>query len=598
VSRQLGVLALLSVLASLAACDTASDSAVDTVPASDTVADPEPAPGTDTATTPTATDPTLPDETSSSSTERAEATGGDNPPDGDGFEASVCWTSEPVGGVAGRIEFAESTRSFGLIEPLTGMYGHAVAAGDVDGDGWTDLFVAGFADRPTEQYEVRGARGPSPDRLLLGGENGFTVDPTFPGELARTSGATIADLDGDGDLDVVAVRNPRGDARIQARGTVVYEQVDGGWRIGEPLLPDVAGRSVAALDIDRDGLLDLLVVADRFGGGSTRLLRNDGSLRFTDVTDDWGIPDDLTGLALATVDLDLDGWSDIVISGDPRVLMGGPNGFRVEVHEELRFELFGIEDDPAGIAVGDLNGNGRPDLVIGQHFNSTVDDGTEVPVRIFVNREIDGGFVLDDVTDAAGSPGLETKSPHVAVVDLDNDGILDIVTSAVSSSGAPIVLRGLGPDPDGTPRFETIGRPGDGGYLVTGIEEDLDRDGRVDVFQMAWEPSEPSQLFSNTPAPRASGSRSTCEGSPAGPTAPVSTCSTPRPERCSGDTGARRPPATQPGRRRWSTWDSARRHRPNSSCAWHPPIRRQRRSPSMRRSTPGSPSATADRAVA
>jgi enediyne biosynthesis protein E4 len=413
-------------------------------------------------------------------------------------EASVCWTSEPASGEG--VDLVDATGPSGLIEPLTGMYGHAVAAGDVDGDGWTDLFVAGFADRPNEQYEVRGATGPSPDRLLLGGENGFTLDPTFPGELARTSGATMADLDGDGNLELIAVRNPRGDNEIQSRGTVVYEQVDGGWRAGEPLLPEVAGRSVAALDVDRDGLLDLLVVADRFGGGSTRLLRNDGDLRFSDVTEEWGIPDDLTGLALATVDLDLDGWTDIVISGEPRVLMGGPDGFRVQVHEELRFELLGNEDDPAGIAVGDLNGNGRPDLVIGQHFNSTVDDGTRVPVRIFVNREVDGGFALDDVTDASGSPGLETKSPHVAIVDLDNDGTLDIVTTAISSSGAPIVLRGLGPDSEGTPLFETIGRPGDGGYFVTGIEEDLDRDGRVDVFQMAWEPADPSQLFSNTSA--------------------------------------------------------------------------------------------------
>jgi enediyne biosynthesis protein E4 len=494
--RVFGHLAVLAVLAMLAACDTATDSATDTAVGSavGTTADAGPS-----SSAAAVTESTRPDETASPpSTAASEESDAGSGPGTEVIEASVCWSSAPADGDG--IGLVESTGAVGLIEPLTGMYGHAVAAGDVNGDGWTDLFVAGFADRPTEQYAVRGATGPSPDRLLLGGEDGFTLDSTFPGELARTSGATMADLDGDGDLDLVAVRNQRGDDGIKSRSTVVYEQVDGGWRVGEPLLDGVAGRSVAALDVDRDGLLDLLVVADRFGGGSTRLLRNDGDLRFSDVTDEWGIPDDVTGLALATVDLDLDGWSDIVVSGDPRVLMGGPDGFRVEVHEELRFELFGDEDDPAGIAVGDLNGNGRPDLVVGQHFNSTVDDGTRVPVRIFVNREVDGGFALDDVTDAAGSPGLETKSPHVAIVDLDNDGIPDIVTTAISSSDAPIVLRGLGPDPDGTPRFETVGRPGDGSYMVTGIEEDLDRDGRVDVFQVAWEPSEPSQLFSNTSA--------------------------------------------------------------------------------------------------
>jgi hypothetical protein len=500
-SGPLAVLAALGVLAGpavLTACDTATESA--TGSATETAPTSSMAAPVDSGTPPLPTaDTTVPDEPAGpSSTDAVVDPDIDGRPTPNVVEASVCWTNEPTTGE--ELTLSDSTAAFGLIEPLTGMYGHAVAAGDVNGDGWTDLFAAGFADRPIEQYQVRGATAPSPDRLLLGGERGFTPDPTFPGELARTSGATMADLDGDGDLDVVAVRNPRGDEQIQSRSTVVYEQIDGGWQVGEPMLPGVAGRSVAALDVDRDGLLDLLVVADRFGGGSTRLLRNDGDLRFSDATDQWGIPDDLTGLALATVDLDLDGWTDIVVSGDPRVLMGGPDGFRVEVHEQLRFELFGNEDDPAGIAVGDLNDDGRPDLVIGQHFNSTVDDGTRVPVRIFVNRDDGGGIALDDVTDAAGSPGLATKSPHVGVVDLDNDGTLDIVTTAVSSSGAPIVLRGLGPDSDGTPQFETVGAPGDGGYLVTGVEEDLDRDGRVDVFQMAWEPVDPSQLFTNTGA--------------------------------------------------------------------------------------------------
>ncbi len=410
--------------------------------------------------------------------------------------AATCWSVDPQQGEG--IEFTEATDSYGLVKPLTGMYGHAVAAGDANGDGWIDLFVGSFADRPTEQYQVRGATGPSPDSLMLGGEGGFTVDRSFPGEPARTSGATMADLDADGDLDLVVVRNPRGD-EIAARPTVVYEQREGGWHLAEELLPGVAGRSVAAIDVDRDGLLDLIVVADRFGGGSARLLHNEGSLEFVDAGDQWGIPDDITGLALATVDLDLDGWSDIVVSGDERVLMGGPDGFSVDEQDALAFELFGAEDDPAGIAVGDLDLDGRPDLVIGQHFNSTVDDGRVVPVRIFVNRPAVDGFQLVDVTSESGSPGLRTKSPHVAIADLDNDGTADVVTSAVSASGAPLILRGLGVE-DGVPMFEATDRAGDGDYFVTGIEADLDRDGRVDLFQVAWEPSSPSLLFMNESA--------------------------------------------------------------------------------------------------
>ena len=416
--------------------------------------------------------------------------------------AHICWTSAPAGGDG--VEYSEVTEQVGLVEPLTGMYGHAVAVGDVDADGWLDLFVGGFADRPVGDYRTRGASGPAPDRLLLGGPDGFSVDPTFRGQLARTSGAVFADLTNDGRLEIVAVRNPRGATEIGRRPTVIHQRTDTGWEIAATLLDDVAGRAAAAVDIDRDGYLDLVVVADRWSGGSTRILRNlgggdaAGSLGFDDVTSEWGMPDDMTGLALATVDLDDDGWIDLVVSGDERVLLGGPDGFRVERHEVLAWEVFGDEDDAAGIAIGDLDGDGRPDLVVGQHFNSTLDFDERVPVRIFINRSDDDGLHLVDATDEAGSPGLWTKSPHVAVVDLDNDRWPDIVTSATAADGRPFVLDSTGPDENGVPRFTPMGKPGDGRYWVTGAEMDIDHDGRVDAFLVEWEPALASPAFANT----------------------------------------------------------------------------------------------------
>ncbi|MFS8480733.1 MAG: CRTAC1 family protein [Acidimicrobiia bacterium] len=411
--------------------------------------------------------------------------------------AATCWTAPPGGGGDGPLGFEDVTGDRGLVEPLLGMYGHAAAAADVDGDGWTDLFVGGFADRDEADYRVRGADGPSPDRLLLGGPDGFAVDDRFPGELARTSGATFADLDGDGDLDLVVARNPQPGDELTERPTTVYENRGDGWSAVAELAPATAARSIAALDVDRDGLTDLLVLGDRFGDGPTRAFRNTGGFAFEDATNDWGVPDDLRGLALATVDLDGDGRLDIVTSGDPRVLLGGPDGFVVEEVPELRWETHGDEDDPAGVDAGDLDGDGRPDLVVGQHFNSTVDDGETVPVRVLLNRSEPGAPALGDVTEEAGSPPLPTKAPHVAVADLDDDGRPDVVTSAVTEDGTPLVLRNTGTE-DGVPRLEPTGEAAAGRYWVTGATADLDRDGRLDVFLVAWEPSEPSVLFRAT----------------------------------------------------------------------------------------------------
>ena len=104
------------------------------------------------------------------------------------------------------------------------------------------------------------------------------------------------------------------------------------------------------------------------------------------------------------------------------------------------------------------------------------------------------------MTDEAGSPGLWTKSPHVAVVDVDNDGWPDIITSATAADGRPFVLRSTGPDAGGVPRFTPIGEPGDGRYWVTGGEMDIDHDGRVDSFLVEWLPALESPAFANTGA--------------------------------------------------------------------------------------------------
>ncbi len=408
----------------------------------------------------------------------------------------VCWGAPPAAGSDG-ISFSDATSELGLVDPLVGMYGHAIAVGDPNADGWPDLFVGTFADRPIEDYQVRGSDGPSPDRVLLGGPDGFSVDESFPGQMARSSGATFADLDGDGDEDLVVTRNPRGDDEIGGRPTTIFERAGNGWSVATELAADVGGRSVAAADFDGDGLLDLAIAGDRFGAGPTRFYRNTGGLGFEDATAEWGIPDDVETLALATVDLDGDGALDVVFSGDTRVLLGrGSGSFDVVDEPLLAWELFGNEDDPAGMAIGDLDNDGRPDLVIGQHFNSTLDFGELVPVRVLLNRSEPGQLSFTDATEASGSPALPTKSPHVAIADLDNDGWPDVVTSARDGNGMPVVLRNDGVV-DGIPQLEAASEPTSADYFVTGATVDLDRDGRLDMVQVAWEPATPSLAVLN-----------------------------------------------------------------------------------------------------
>jgi hypothetical protein len=394
-------------------------------------------------------------------------------------------------------QFVDSTDAYGLIDPLVGMHGHAAAWADVDGDGAVDLVVGTFADRPPDVYRERGATGPSADRLLLNGPDGFDASADLG--RGRTSGAVFADLDGDFDSDLVLSRNVK-DVDDGGDRTMVFENVDGSLvpRPGPTPFAELGGRTVGVFDEDGDGLLDLFVVEDRYAGGSSRLFRNEGAFVFVDVTEDRGLPSDLEGLGVATVDLDGDHRSDLFVSGSNRLFAGVEGGFEEVDSSVFAWRTFGDEDLVAGVATGDLDRDGRLDLVVGHHFNSTIDFGTEVPVRVYLNRSEPGEFSFLDVTDVVGMVGLPTKAPHVQVVDLDNDGWPDILTSASAEDGAvPAVFehRGLSA---GFPQFAAPTGLGSPQYWVTAPTADFDRDFRLDVIAVEWEPSLPTLLLRNT----------------------------------------------------------------------------------------------------
>jgi enediyne biosynthesis protein E4 len=448
--------------------------------------------------------------TASNEAARAPSTARDSPSDspapdaisslGSDEDGVVCWAADPRSGPS-EISFVDATADAGLLEPLKGFYGHAAAWGDVNGDAQPDLFVGSFADRPEEEYRMRGAAGPSPDRLLLNSPDGFRVHSGFPELFGRTSGAVIVDLDGDGDLDLVVSRNTRTGARggrlteILSNDSGTFHEIEGSGIPG-----DLVGRSVAVLDFDRDGLLDLFVAEDRYSGGSSALLRNEGGLRFVDATSAARLPADVHGLGVAAANLTDDGHQDLFVAGSNRMFISNGDGtFREANNEEFAWETYGEEDDVSGVSIGDLNRDGRPDIALGHHYNSTLDFGERVPVRVYLNRGLTDASdpQFEDVTEASGLPGLPTKAPHVEINDFDNDGWPDILATASALDGTrPTVFRHAGLV-GGVPRFETPSGLGNPQYWITGPTTDVDRDGRLDVLLVEWEPALPSLLLRN-----------------------------------------------------------------------------------------------------
>ena len=425
------------------------------------------------------------------------------------------------------LRFEDVTAKLGLARYLEHWeLGHAAAWGDVDGDGRPDLYFGSFADRPL----YRAADAPIPNLLFLNKPDGFVFSEQpaleFRGVTARAAHAVFADLDNDGDLDLVVANHVfgqtigerGGEDAGRTTGTVpsaLFENTGAGqFRLvppAGPWPPPIGMRNVAPVDVDGDGLLDLLICDGSYHterANHLRVLRNLGKLQFEDATAKFGLPEGGTGgLGLAVGDLNDDGRLDFFIAGCYRLFLSSPTGgFREATATGLAPPR--LPDRNAmicGATFGDLNGDGRLDLVVTLHGRPTrlyvyTNETKDPAAPKFVDRSVALG--LDRPWPREGVSGVQVKTAHVELQDMDNDGRPDLVLAVIWRDEAgqvqPLVLRNLGVT-DGLPRFSPVPLDRLVGYYAPGPVNDFDGDGRLDVFLPSWFPPKdmPTALFRN-----------------------------------------------------------------------------------------------------
>lgn len=436
-----------------------------------------------------------------------------------------------------RFVFRDVCRESGLLKNIKGIKGHGAAWGDVDGDGWPDLYIATF------HYE-----GTRPNQLFRNRQGKFQLDQNQPLQIStRATGVLFADLDNDGDLDLYVGSMPaNSDSRLAKRlgyplrGCSLFRN-DGKGNFTDvssesgACPPDFGGRSATTLDLDGDGLLDLLVGEDPIAGynGShttrSRLFRNRGRLRFEDITDQAGIPPKAAGLGVATADLNGDGKTDFILAstlGIHLMLNEGHGKFSelASARETFAWPKAKGDDMICGVAISDVNGDSLPDIVIGQHFSAPWTE--PVANRLYLHRGNQAGKPrFEDVTESAGLVPLPLKGPHVEIQDFDNDGKPDIYTSIVKFAQQqphPVIFRNLGNNQQGIPRFKQTAlavndfpTPADRQtkrsktffekmiadrkitYAAPGPTGDFDRDGRLDICLPSWWGETPTLLLRN-----------------------------------------------------------------------------------------------------
>lgn len=419
---------------------------------------------------------------------------------------------EGQGGAGYPFAFRDVAESSGLTKHLKGVRGHAAAWGDLDGDGWPDLWVG--------TYHTAG----KPGQLLLNKKGTFTLSESAR-VSACASGAVFADLTNSGRLDLYVSNNAHGKEGVRARPSQLFRNDEG--RLVDVSAksgacpPGFLGRTATAADLDGDGLLDLVAAEFYYSPAAKKGLaayRNKGRWQFEDVAAKVGLPTGSAHPGVAVADVNDDGWPDVFVTsadgGNRLYLNDGRGAFREAPGTRAVFAWKGLgrEDAPAGVAIADVNRDGLPDIVVGHHFKAPW--RSPAPVRLFLHRGVKAGVpAYEEVTAKAGLTPLAMKAPHVEVQDVDNDGWPDIVTSVVKFAGGkpcPVIYRNLGVK-DGLPRFAEAGwnvndfptkadlaprRTGDFFakllkdrkclYAAAAPMADYDRDGRLDLLLVTW----------------------------------------------------------------------------------------------------------------
>jgi hypothetical protein len=264
----------------------------------------------------------------------------------------------------------------------------------------------------------------------------FAFDPAFTGGVR----VATADVNGDHVEDVIAGTGPGAPARVR-----VFSGTDRAMLLDAPVLEGFTGGVfVAAGDVTGDGLADLVVTPDQ-GGGPRVLVFRGGD--YAPVASYFGITDPgFRGGARAAVgDVDGDGRADLVVAagfgGGPRVAFWDGRtvlGTQAKLTNDI-FVFDPVLRNGVYVAVADVNADGRGDLV----FGAGPGGGPRVLVvsgqallaaggAEAVNHPL-ANFFTGDV-DARGGV-------RVGVDDLDGDGAPDVLTGAGSGSSRVSAYR-------------------------------------------------------------------------------------------------------------------------------------------------------------
>ena len=265
-------------------------------------------------------------------------------------------------------------KSFNVFTYRNFYNGGGVALGDINNDGLLDIFfTSNMGDNKLYLNKGNMQFGDISERAGI------------QGKAIWSTGVTIADVNGDGYLDIYVCNSGdvKGDHKKNElfinNGDLTFTQMAEDYGLAD------RGFSTHAVffDFDKDGDLDMYLLNNSFKAigsfnlrknerpvrdsiGGDKLFRNDGN-KFFDVSEEAGIYGSIIGFGLGVTvgDIDLDGWLDIYVSNDfferDYIYMNNGNGTFREVLEQ---QMESISGASMGADMADINNDGFADIFV------------------------------------------------------------------------------------------------------------------------------------------------------------------------------------------------------------------------------------------
>lgn len=279
-----------------------------------------------------------------------------------------------------------------LMPVMQSQCGPAMAAADVNGDGWDDLVIGASQGQGDAVYIQQPGGG-----LALMEVKDFAADSN-----ANTTRVLLIDVDGDKDLDAYMSSGgyndyDETDARLQDR--LFINDGGGNFKLMPDALPRMhnAKSCVAAADIDKDGDIDLFVGGKTIAGrypeiAPSYLLLNDGKGKFTD-----GISPAMQKIGMITdaawTDVNKDGKMDLIVVGDwmqPTVFLNEGSG----KFSATQFSAYGWWNT---LTLADIDNDGDEDIIAGNWgLNSQVRASAQEPLEL-ICKDFDNNGSIDPI---------------------------------------------------------------------------------------------------------------------------------------------------------------------------------------------------------